>query len=209
MFVGILRRLRGMADQHAGKFASDGLARLCSMLRQELTDEYFDHIEDHLRRLKFRHGVLISSQLGKGAKGTNYVLRRPHEDKRNWLSRLLWQTPDGYTYQLHPRDEAGARALSELRDQGVNLVANALAQSTDHILSFFEMLRTELAFYIGCLNLRHRLTELGQPLCFPVPVGLGDRSLSFFGLYDVSLALSARHRVVGNDLESPMARICS
>jgi len=31
---------------------------------------------------------------------------------------------------------------------------NALAQSTDHILSFFAILRTELAFYVGCLNLQ-------------------------------------------------------
>ena len=34
----------------------------------------------------------------------------------------------------------------------INLVANALAQSVDHIKSFFVMLATELGFYIGCLN---------------------------------------------------------
>jgi hypothetical protein len=42
-----------------------------------------------------------------------------------------------------------ARALSELKDRGIHLVANAMAQSADHVLSFFEMLRTELAFYMG------------------------------------------------------------
>ena len=47
----------------------------------------------------------------------------------------------------------GSKALSELKDRGINLVANALAQSADHIDSFFKMLRIELAFYIGCLNL--------------------------------------------------------
>ena len=62
--------------------------------------------------------------------------------------------PPAYTFHLAPRDEAGAKALGELRDQGLNLVANALAQSNDHILSFFAMLRTELAFYVGCLNLQ-------------------------------------------------------
>ena len=61
--------------------------------------------------------------------------------------------PPAYTFHLAPRDEAGAKALGELTDQGLNLVANALSQSNDHILSFFAMLRTELAFYIGCLNL--------------------------------------------------------
>jgi hypothetical protein len=202
MFVGMLRRLRGIADQHADKFASRGLSRLFSMLREELSDEYFLTIEGHLKRLKFRRGVLISAGLGNGNKATNYLLCKPHEDRRNWLERLLWQTPEGRTFKLHPRDEGGARALSELRGEGISLVANALAQSTDHILSFFEMLRTELAFYVGCLNLRRRLTELLAPTCLPVPMRVGERKLSFSGLYDLSLALSAGRSVVGNDLNA-------
>ncbi len=74
--------------------------------------------------------------------------------------------PPAYTFHLQPRDESGANALGELRDRGLNLVANALAQSNDHILSFFAMLRTELAFYVGCLNLREQLAKKGQPICF-------------------------------------------
>jgi DNA mismatch repair ATPase MutS len=92
--------------------------------------------------------------------------------------------------------------LSELRDQGVNLVANALAQSTDHILSFFQMLRTELAFYIGCLNLRRQLEKKGEPWCFPAAVPTEDRRYSATGLYDVCLTLSMRERVVGNDVNA-------
>jgi hypothetical protein len=202
MFVGVLKRLRGVADQHGAAFSSEGFVRLFAMLRRELSDEYFVAIEAHLRRLKFRGGVLISAQLGKGNKGARYVLRKPHVDDRGWLARLLSQKPAGYSFQLHPRDEAGARALSELRDQGVNLVANALAQSTDHILSFFQMLRTELAFYIGCLNLQRCLAEIGAPTCYPAPALGGTRKLSFSELYDPSLALSAGRKVVGNDLNA-------
>lgn len=201
MFVGKLRRLRRIADQNAGQFRSDGFARLFAMLKAELDDNYFAAIEDHLQRLKFRWGVLISAELGQGNKGSKYVLRRPHRDTRNWFLRLLQREP-GFTYHLHPRDEAGARALSELRDQGVNLVANALAQSTDHILSFFQMLRTELAFYIGCLNLQSQLAKFQEPICFPVPVPYGQRKLSCSGLYDACLALSMKRKVVGNDLNA-------
>ena len=91
------------------------------------------------------------------------------------MSRILAQTPPVYSFHFHPRDESGARALSELRDRGVNLVANALAQSTDHILSFFNMLRTELAFYVGCLNLREQLAKKGEPICFPFPTAAQER----------------------------------
>jgi DNA mismatch repair ATPase MutS len=200
MFVGMLKRLRSIADRHAEQFESAGFSRLFAMLRAELTDEYFTIIERHLRQLKFRGGVLISAELGKGNKGRNYVLRKPHEDKRGWITRLLAEKPRSYTYQLAPRDEAGAQALSALNTRGINLVANALAQSTDHILSFFQMLRAEVAFYIGCLNLHAQLQQMGEPTCLPVPARAGDRKLSFSGLYDVPLALSAGQRVVGNDL---------
>jgi DNA mismatch repair ATPase MutS len=200
MFVGMLRRLRIIADQHAGEFVSEGFATLFAMLRHELADDYFAEIEEHLGRLKFRHGAVVSARLGNGNKGTDYVLRRPHQDSRNWVARWLSEKGPAYSFQLHPRDEAGARALAELNDRGVNLVANALAQSTDHILSFFEMLRTELGFYVGCINLHARLTELGEPMCFPQTASAGERRLSFLGLYDPALALSMQAKVVGNDV---------
>jgi DNA mismatch repair ATPase MutS len=202
MLVGELKALRRIANLHADAFESSGLTRLFAMLRQELSNEYFTTIEQHLRRLKFRNGVLISAELNRHNKGTRYVLRKPYNDQRGWIARLLPQRSSGYTFHLHPRDEAGAWALSELRDQGVNVVANALAQSTDHVVSFFRMLRTELAFYLGCLNLRHHLVALNEPTCFPVPTAPGERCLSFRGLYDACLALSAGRRVVGNHLEA-------
>ena len=201
MFIGKLKRLRGFADANAEKFKSDGFLRLFAMLKAELGDEYFQQVEDHLQRLKFDGGVLVSAHLGRGNKGTDYVLRKARDNRRNWIVRLFQPKPR-YTYQLHPRDEAGAQALARLRDQGVNLVANALAQSTDHILSFFQMLRTELAFYVTCLNLRRKLSELGAPICFPSPGQHGERKLSFSGLYDVSLALSMKRKAVGNDLNA-------
>jgi hypothetical protein len=123
MLVGMLKRLRVIADRHQEQFSSEAFSTLLSMLRAELSDDYFAEIETHLTRLKFRSGVLISARLGKGNKGRDYVLRRPHEDDRSWLTRLLGEKQPSYSFQLHPRDEAGARALSELTDRGVNLVA--------------------------------------------------------------------------------------
>ena len=64
------------------------------------------------------------------------------------------------------------------------------------------MLRTELAFYIGCLNLHKRLSNLHVPICFPTPDPLGPSPLSARGLCDASLALSAGRPVVANDLSA-------
>lgn len=202
MFVEMLKRLRAVADQSASEFKSAGFSRLFTMLQKELTDEYFASIEEHLKYLKFKGGVLISAELGKGNKGKNYMLRKLPEDTRGWLSRIVTKRTKGYSYQINSRDEVGFRTLSELNDAGLNLVANTTAQSTDHILSFFQTLRTELAFYIGCLNLYAKIAELGEPLCMPIPVTAGERKLMFSGLYDLSLALNSKQKVVGNDLNA-------
>jgi len=204
MFVGVLKELRGIADEHADAFQSEGFTAFFAMLKRELTDDYFTILQEHLRQLKFRDGVLISAELGKGNKGENYVLRKPLR-KESWIDRILGELGEGppsYSFHLHPRDESGARALSELNDRGINLVANALAQSTEHILSFFTMLRTELAFYVGCLHLYEDLERKGVSLSFPVPVAPGERRHSFTGLSDPCLALRQQQAVISNDVNA-------
>jgi DNA mismatch repair ATPase MutS len=200
VFLTMLKKLRNLADEHADKFESEGFRAFFAMLKKELGDEYFVRVENHLTELKFRGGVLISAELGKGNTGANYVLCKSQKNQQGCMERIFAEKPPVYTFYLHPRDENGARALSELNNRGVNFVANALAQSTDHILSFFNSLRAELAFYLGCLNLHERLSQKGEPTCFPMAVAPGERRLSFNGLYDVCLALSLKQRVVGNDV---------
>lgn len=143
-----------------------------------------------------------SAQLGEGNKGANYVLRKEHAPEGGWMRRIFATGPPAYSFQVADRDESGSRALSELRNSGINLVANALAQSTDHIVSFVSMLRTELAFYVGCLNLHGQLSAQGEPACFPQPTATDERRHSATGLYDVCLALSLGRRVVGNELKA-------
>jgi DNA mismatch repair ATPase MutS len=202
MFVSLLKKLKNIADEHADKFESEGFTAFFAMIKKELDDEYFASVQNHLRELQFRGGVLLSAELGKGNEGTDYILRKPQGKNRSWMKRVFAQKSPVYTFYIHPRDEHGARALGELRDRGINLVANALAQSADHIDSFFNMLRIELAFYISCLNLYEQLTQMGEPVSFPLPVAPNERRHSFHGLYDVCLALTMTQKIVGNDVNA-------
>jgi MutS domain V len=201
MFVEMLRRLRREAETHGPRFRSQGFAGLFAILRRELDESYLASVEAHLRRLKFRDGVLLSARLGSGNVGTDYALRRPNDDDRPWLRRLLGRGLPSYSFRIHERDEAGAQALAQLEDRGINIVANALAQSNDHILGFFRMLRTELAFYVGSLNLHDRLAAKGEPVSFPLPASCTARRFVARGLYDVCLSLSIEGRVVGNEVD--------
>lgn len=200
IFIDALRGLRRIAEEEHPFVRSPGLDRLFTMLQRELDDAYFEAIAAHMRELKFPRGVLISADLGAGGHGQHHVLR--HTPDQGWLERLALRNPEGYTFQIADRDEAGTQALSRLRGQGINLVANALAQSTDHILGFFRLLRAELAFYIGCLNLSAALAAIGEPLSFPDPAPERTGRLHARGLYDPCLALRTGERGVGNDVDA-------
>ena len=202
IFVDTLKKLRTITGEHSEKFESEGFTALFAMLKKELSDEYFAIVQNDLNVLRFRDGVLISAELRKGNVGANYILRKSQDKKQSWMKRIFAQKPPVYTFTIHPRDENGFRALSELRDRGINLVANALAQSTDHIRNFFTMLRTELAFYVGCLNLYEQLAKKGEPMCFPLPMVRDERRHSFKGLYDVCLALIHEPKIVGNGVSA-------
>lgn len=200
LFVEELKKIKNIAEVYADNFLSDGFATLFAMLKEELSEEYFSLVEAHLKELKFDNGVLISAGLGEGNKGVNYVLRKLADKQQNWWQRFFTKKDTKFTIRISERDESGFRALSELNDRGINPVANALAQSTDHILSFFTMLKTELAFYIGCMNLHDRVRELEEPMTFPVPLKPGEPTCYFRNLYDVCLTLSMKQKVVGNDV---------
>lgn len=207
LLIPMLRQLRDTAQRVESGFSSEGWKRLFAMLRDELDEGYIEEVQGHLKTLKFRGGILMSAHLGQGNRGAGYVLRTPLRDERNWLARLFGKKPEMYQYTLPPRDENGARALSELADRGLNLVANALAQSAEHIASFFTLLRAELAFYVCCIDLRDRLSSLGGPVCFPKAAGSGAREHRFNELYDVCLALKMRKKVVSNTLDAGESRL--
>lgn len=200
--LGMLRKLRGIAQEQAGRFESEPFTALLAMLRKELGDEYLATIQNHLTELKFRKGVLLSAELGEFSESTNYVLRQSRDKEPTWLQRILGKRPPGYTFHLAERDQAGAEILSNMRQRGITRVAIALAQSADHVLSFFKMLRTELAFYVGCLNLHARLVGKEEPVCFPTPAPAGASKHRFSGLYDVCLSLHMEPRLVGNAVDA-------
>lgn len=202
MFVELLRKVRSVAQARSGEFRSRGFRNLFQRLTDELTDVYFAEIEGHLQALKFDHGLLLSAELGPGNESVRHVLRRTNGQGRSWWQRLLRLGPPEFTFRLDDRDEAGAKALSELRNRGINLAANALAQSAEHVLGFFTSLRIELGFYVGCIHLREPLQRIQAPLCFPDPEELGSTRLQARGLYDLSLVLRTERPAVGNDLEA-------
>jgi len=202
LLVGTLRQLRSTTDRHAAEFRSDGFTQFFDTLRRELDDDYFGEISQHLRQLSFRDGVLATARLGKLGQGTGYVLRTPRREHR--ILRFLPPAVKrpSFSWVIPPRDDGAGYEMAALRDRVLSIVANAVGQSTDHIVSFFSALRAELAFYVGCLNLHDRLSVHSEPVSMPDPHPPGDAVRNAIGLYDPCLALRLDGPVQGSDLHA-------
>jgi DNA mismatch repair ATPase MutS len=145
--------------------------------------------------------VLISAELDRDNSGIGFVLRAG-DARRRWKERLGIAPRTTYSFTLAPRDEAGSQILEDLTGRGINLVANAAAQSADHIVSYFTMLRAELGFYVGCLNLADQLAAKGVPVTTPEPTRPSTLTFSCTDLRDTCLELTSPDPVVGNDVQA-------
>ncbi|MGW4636730.1 MutS-related protein [Nocardia sp. NPDC004415] len=198
-----LRRLRAQCRHHAGDFTSPGLRALVATVTDHFDDDYLDAVEQHLTALHFDDGIHLGAGLGIGNKIADIVLHDPLPPRR---TRFGFDRRAAQTFQ--PIEDPEARSnptlnpIVQLRNRALAEVAEVVGYAADHIHSFFERLRTELAFYIGCLNLRDRLTEAGIPTCLPSVAPAGEAGLRCAGLRDVTLCLTGGGEVVGNDLDA-------
>lgn len=197
----LIKKLRTIAEENIDQFESRGFKRFFRMILDELDDEYLKEVEEHITRLKFPEGILLSAVLGKGNVGTNYVLCKTNPEELKGLNRIFSKKAENYSFSLSPRDNNGERVLEQLRNRGLSRVANSVAQAAEHIESFLDLLHKELAFYIGCLNLNDELINLGEPITFPQPKPVNERVLHCDGLYDITLSLTMQQKIVDNSID--------
>jgi hypothetical protein len=195
-----LKELRGMCDEHTNKFESDGVQQFIRMVDDELSDEYLELLDAYFAELRLPRGVLSSAQLGQGNKGRQYVLH--NTPRLSWWDRLIGNHDRTLDFDVHPRDEAGARALGALAGQAINDVAHTVTESAEHVKGFFARLRIELGFYLGCVNLAEWLATFGVPICFPTATPAIPPQLMCRDLRDVGLCLTTTQSVTGNDVDA-------
>ena len=196
LYTETLKQLRMIADDEFSKFHSLGFRNLFVTLQKELSDDYLLEVQSLLDDLLDDNTMLVSAELGDYLQGINYVLRQKNH-KNFWLR---WRFAPAYT--LAERDETSSKDFRKRQDRAINEATNALAQAAEHLEHFFDMLRQELAFYVGCLNLADELKNIGMPICFPQILSIDSQNRIVQNLYDISLALTKQMPIVGNDLDS-------
>ena len=193
-----LKKLRLYAKTKGGAFKSPAFTSFFERARQQLNDEFFASASALLAELSGQQGYWLSVALGAGLQGSGYKLRLP--PRRAGLLGFLQGPRPKWLVTVADRDVAGARALADIRERGIAEAAAIVSGGAGSLLSFFENLRYQLAFYLAAANLRRELLSLGLPVCFPEPGSAGSGLLNASSLYEPGLALRTGGAVVGNDL---------
>lgn len=209
LFLGHLTRLRAIADAAAGRFSSSGFLAMFDLIREELDDAWLQSTAEHLRRLRFKEGLLLSASLGETNTATDFVVRTPDPTKIGFFRRTPMRRPT-HSLMIPERDMAGHQALSDLRDGALRTSSRAASEAVDHVVDFATVLLQELGFYRAALHLRDALERVGQPVCFPRVHHTGFGIWHASGLYDATLALAIGGQAIASNLQadgSPLVMI--
>jgi len=200
-FLGSLREVWAVAERHADDVTAPGLVAFFERVRTELDDAYLAQAAAHVRRLRERR-LVVTARLGVGNRGFDYVLRRPADGRSRLRERVGLAASRGMAVDVTLHDQNAMNALAELRSAAIVPAAAAVHEAVGHILGFFRLLRAEVAFYLGCANLRAALVGTDVAVTFPEPAGFGERVLTARGIVDPCLALAVAGPVVGNDIDA-------
>jgi len=201
IYIEGIDRVREVFTSKKEEFESKAFRSLIAAFEQYFNEEYTATVREALEQLDFYKGMTIQVSLSGDAQLRNFKLVRI--PRRSGLKRVFAAIGERrYSWTIPPQDEEGLQELENIRNLALERVAKKLSVASSHVLEFVNSLRTELAFYVGSLNLWDRLKHLGVPLSFPEPHPPESRVLRFKDLVEASLALRMERKPVGNSLDS-------
>ena len=163
------RSLQTAARDHRSRtptsFALTGSRASSTTLRRELDDAYFDEIASTCSRCGSATGCWPPPGSASTDRAIDYVLRAPRREPpaslASWRRRsrrpsFSWHGPASRRGR-RPGDGRAARPRPELVADARRRIPPTTSSAS------FTALRTELGFYVGCLNLHDRLAASSEP----------------------------------------------
>lgn len=185
-----LKKIFEIADKLDKTTIYPGLKNFCKIIKSNLNEKYLNRMEKTLAELQFKKGILIGATVGFGNMGKNYTL----------LKSSIKKGSKSHTFYLSNKDDAGFQILGSIKKKALTEAATYLSEAADNIKSFFINLKTQIAFYVGTINLFKYIENLNFHFCFSE---FSDNS--FFRakeLYDLSLLIARNQKIVSNDINA-------
>ena len=165
----LLSELAGLAAAQLGVVRSPGLRQLYQRLVDDLDADYLHRVRTLLGQLRLPSGVTARAHIAADGMLGGFEVLAPPEGRRSWWAVLGFAPPGRLHFTLADRDESGARALGELRNDALHEVAAIAARANGHVMGFFQQLQWEAGFYVGCRQLYDRLRTAEVTVCWPDP----------------------------------------
>jgi hypothetical protein len=191
-----LYRLKAVLARHSAGYSSDAMRGLCHTVDTLFENGGLTRAESRVQQLgalKSMDGLAVEGRIGEGLKQTDVLLSGLSQQAIHGKRR-----PGADEVVLPLSSMALIRNAEEIIESALAPVHRAINSFNRAIQSFFEKLRFQTGFFVGCVNLRRRLEALNVPLCYPqFSADCGEYAGRF--LVDVSLALKESCLPTAND----------
>ncbi|MCX8058792.1 MAG: DNA mismatch repair protein MutS [Spirochaetes bacterium] len=198
IFILYLEKLRDIAKENINKFKSSGLKNFFTMLLENFSDSNLLELKQMLNNLKFEKGLCASAKIIENIDLFNYELVYLEEN----MNFNILKQKNSFYFKINPKDEAGAKIVESIKNTILKDIANILYNASLNIELFFNKLQIELSFYIGALNLIEFLEQNNYYYCFPDPLNSISNKIEFEDLFDLSLFLVTKTKLVANSFKS-------
>lgn len=215
LYVDCVESFRRLFESWGARIRSEGLRRLQAVVEERATSADFRSLAEELPKLREglrkKKSVTLGINLDERLRPVEAVLlavNDTHFHEQALLARVLGLSPDVAKFEsalpLHqtPRPvdpglyPTGAFPLAPLfqdLEKLLNSLSRPLVASLKRYFKvntgFLQVIRKEIAFYVGTATLLSRLKTAGLPLCKPRLAPMGERRFIAANFYNLRLAL--------------------
>lgn len=186
---------------------SDGMMKFAERLHSYYSDEFVEELRQMAEHMSFlmRGGRLVmTAGISGGLKCGDVVINRlePVDYRKlgSFRRMLRWVMLHLFSPNAIMLSETSLRHdARRMEENGFLYTLKIYQKFIQELESFFEELRTQAGFYVGCANLYRSLSHLHMRVSFPKVSGEKNH-LQYQNLYELSLALQTLKKPVSNDL---------
>ena len=188
------------AERSSGMMAfSQNLKELCSDEFVQIMQELVDSMAFLLRGGR----IVVTAGVGGGMKCSDGVVSQLEPFDVQKKSRILSLLQKWVRFLssvcIVLRDTACVQEAAQMETNALHYLLECFQKLIVELQDFFEQLKYQISFYVGCARLHHKMEQLHMRVTFP-KVCQGTDKMDAQDLYELSMALTTLRTPVPNSI---------